>query len=440
MIPTSPHPDSLHQAIPEDFLPPISRWITLGGLFLLAAVGAAIGLAAVLKYRVTIKAPATIRPVGELPVVQVATGGIVKSIEVQENQEVKAGDIIAYVENSRLETKKSQLLGNIQRAKGQLNQLKAQITALDGQIGAETEQLNRTLAAAEAELRRSQRHYRDRKITITASVKEAEANYRSVEAALNAAKSKRNRYQPIAADGAISQNQLEEVKLEVEQQQQALRAALARLEREHAALNPLDAEVIIAQEKLVQEKARGEARLAKLAQEREQLIQQRVEIQNQFSSDKQELEQIRSELADTVIRSPFSGIVQQLYVRHPEQMLRQGRVIARISPSQVLLEIKATIPSTEINQVEIGQAVQMRVGGCLYTDYGLLGGTVSAISPDTIVRGTYEVTIQPESLLLKARGRECVIQSGMEGRADIIASEETVLEFILRKTRLLVDL
>ena len=440
MIPSSPHPDSLHQAIPEDFLPPISRWITLGGLFLLTAIGAAIGLATVLKYRVTVKVPATIRPVGELPVVQVATEGIVKSIEVQENQEVKAGDIIAYIENSRLETKKSQLFGNIQRAKGQLNQLKAQITALDGQIGAETEQLNRTLAAAEAELSRSQRHYRDRKITITASVKEAEANYRSVEAALNAAKSKRDRYQPIAADGAISQNQLEEVKLEVEQQQQALEAALARLERERAALNPGNAEVIIAQEKLVQEKARGEARLAKLAQEREQLIQQRVEIQNQFSSNKQELEQIRSELADTVIRTPFSGMVQQLYVRHPEQVLRQGRVIARIAPSQVLLEIKATVPSTEISQVEIGQAVQMRVGGCLYTDYGLLGGTVSAISPDTIVRGTYEVTIQPESLLLKARGRECLIQSGMEGRADIIASEETVLEFILRKARLLVDL
>ena len=440
MIPTHPHPDSLHKATPEDFLPSISRWITLGGLFLLAAVGAAIAFAAVLKYRVTVKAPATIRPVGELPVVEVATGGIVKSIEVEENQEVKAGDIIAYIENSRLETKKSQLLGNVQRANRQLNQLKAQITALDGQIAAETEQLNRTLGAAEAELRRSQRHYRDRKITITASVEEAEANYKSVKAALNAAKSKRDRYQPIAADGAISQNQLEEAKLEVEQQQQALEAALARLESARAALNPVDAEVIIAQEKLVQEQARGEATLANLTKEREQLIQRRVEIQNQLDSDKQELEQIRTELADTVIRAPVSGIIQQLYVRHPEQVLRQGNGIARIAPSQALLEIKAAVPSTEISQVEIGQAVQMRVGACPYTDYGLLGGTVSAISPDTIVRGTYEVTIRPLSLLLKARERECVIQSGMEGRADIIADEETVLGFIFRKARLLVDL
>jgi HlyD family secretion protein len=36
--------------------------------------------------------------------------------------------------------------------------------------------------------------------------------------------------------------------------------------------------------------------------------------------------------------------------------------------------------------------------------------------------------------------RQCYIQSGMEAKADIISKEETALQFILRKARLITDL
>ena len=91
----------------------------------------------------------------------------------------------------------------------------------------------------------------------------------------------------------------------------------------------------------------------------------------------------------------------------------------------------------------------MRVSACPYPDFGTLPGTVTAISPDAIApetqdqnaaAGNFQVTIAPESLKLTAPGRECIIQSGMEGRTDIISREETVLTFILRKASLLTDL
>ena len=52
----------------------------------------------------------------------------------------------------------------------------------------------------------------------------------------------------------------------------------------------------------------------------------------------------------------------------------------------------------------------------------------------------YEVTIEPESLTLGKANNLCSIQLGMESRADIIAREETVLQFLLRKSRLSVNL
>lgn len=48
----------------------------------------------------------------------------------------------------------------------------------------------------------------------------------------------------------------------------------------------------------------------------------------------------------------------------------------------------------------------------------------------------YEVTIQPEQAYLVKSDRQYPLQSGMEVTADIISREETVLTFILRRTRL----
>nr|WP_322745274.1 cysteine peptidase family C39 domain-containing protein [Coleofasciculus sp. LEGE 07081] len=56
--------------VPNEFLPPISRWSTLGGLFIVGSVGVAIALASVIKYNVTVKASATVRPADELRLVQ----------------------------------------------------------------------------------------------------------------------------------------------------------------------------------------------------------------------------------------------------------------------------------------------------------------------------------------------------------------------------------
>jgi len=57
-------------------------------VFLVGTFSAAVALAA---FHVTVKAPANIRPLGELRIVQAASEGVVR-IEVKENQVVRKGD------------------------------------------------------------------------------------------------------------------------------------------------------------------------------------------------------------------------------------------------------------------------------------------------------------------------------------------------------------
>ncbi|MBW4682798.1 MAG: HlyD family secretion protein [Microcoleus vaginatus WJT46-NPBG5] len=480
----------------NEFLPPISLWTRLGGLFLVATFGIGVIVAAITKYNVTVKAAATVRPTGDLRLIQASAQGSINRIEVKENQAVKQGEALAYIDDSQLQTKKSQLQGNIQNSQLQLTQLDAQISALAGQVAAESDGTKRAVASAQADLERSQRDYQDRQVTSVAGVSEAEANIRSAEeelqkaqaelqageanlrsiqATLKVAESKRDRYQPLVESGGLSQDQFEEAKLAVEQQEeavdqqkaliisqrqtieqqkQAIEAAKARLQGASASLDPSEAIVAMAREKIEQEKAAGAVTLARLNQEREQLLQRKVEIQSQLNRDQQELQQIETELKNTIIRSPVSGTVQVLNLRNTSQMVRPGDLIAQVSPSEAPLVVKALVSSEDISRVKAGQPVQMRVSACPYPDYGILKGKVTAVSPDamkpndnsqspqtpTSNAAFFEVTVQPENLALIQGDHKCPVQAGMQGTAEIISRKETVLTFILRKARLLTDL
>ena len=481
----------------NEFLPPIGRWIIFGGLFIVTIVGISFPLASVAKFKETVKAQASLRPAGKLRIVQAATEGQIIHIAAQENQTVKQGDLIATIDDSRLQTKKSQLNNNIQQARQQLIQIKAQINSLDTQIKAEEERINRAVTSAKAELERRWREYQDKKIVATAEVGEAQANLRatqkdlhrakaelnsaqanlrSIQAAYLAAKSKHERYQQVANQGALPLNQMEEAQLNVQQQleaiaaqqaqvmmhqetikqrQEAVMAARARLQRAQAYLAPSSAEVAIAKANIAQERARGQATLARLTRETEALIQQRIEMNKQLERDNHELHQVELDLSQTNITATVEGIISQLSLRNSGQTVRPGEQVAQIVPSNAPLEVKAKVSLKDVGKLELDQDVQMRVSACPYPDYGTLKGQVKHISADALfpkmndthlppeqakaTTAFYEVTIKPERPSLGKKNHQCTLQLGMEGRADIVTREETVFKFLLRKARLLTD-
>ncbi|MEH2361745.1 HlyD family efflux transporter periplasmic adaptor subunit [Nostoc sp.] len=485
----------------NEFLPPISRWTTFGGLFIVFVLSLAVPVAAVVKYKVTVIGQAVVRPAGELRIVQAATEGQVMQIYVKENQTLQKGDTIATIDDSRLQTKKNELQTNIQQARLQLIQTVPQMNAIDSQIRAQNDRTNRTIASAKAELKGRDRDHQDKNITSITELQEAEANVKiaqeelyagqaqlqaalanlyATEAALGAATSKQNRYDSAAKQGALSRDQLEEVQLAVKQQQQAVQAqkatykaqektnerlkqavngAIARRSRAQVALNPSNADVAMATEHIAQEKASGEVNKATLERERQTLLKEKIETEKQLERQENELKQAEIDLKQTTISATADGIISKLNLRNPGQTLRVGEEVVQIVPSHAPLVIKAAIASEAKNKVKIGQKVQMRVTACPYPDYGTLKGVVKAIAPDaassqkndantdtdstpkaTAVGAFYEVTIEPEKLALGRTIKKCQIQLGMDGRVDIITREETVLQFLLRKARLMTDL
>ncbi|MBD2360635.1 HlyD family efflux transporter periplasmic adaptor subunit [Anabaena minutissima FACHB-250] len=455
----------------DDFLPPVSIWTSLVGILLVGTVGTAIALSAWIKYDVVVRTAATVRPVGDVRLVQPEMEGTVESVLVTENQIVKRGDAIARLDTDQLQIKQSLLQSNIQQGKLQLIQIDAQISTLDTQILAEARLIERTIASAQADLTRNQRDYQERQITTyseslaaEAGLQKALANLQKAQADLEFAEVDRDRYQQLTEIGAIGRREYEQKKLVVEQtkaflaaEKQAVEIAQAQLQSAKAAVNPSNATVAIATERIAQERARGEASMATLNKEKQALQQRRVEMQAQFNQYQKELQQVARQLQSSIIRATSDGVILKLNLRNPGQVVRASEPIAEIVPQNTPLVIKAMIPTADIKKVDVGQKVQLRVDACPYPDYGTLQAVVSAISPDAIAPqrndtstsasnaviptgGYFEATIQPENLKFGNGDRQCYIQSGMNANANIISQQETALQFILRKARLVTDL
>ena len=485
----NPNSEDLHILEANEFLPHIGKWIHIGGGVMIGMFVVAISLSSVLYYNVTVKVPATIRPLGELRLVESAITGTVKKIAVKENQIVNKGEVIAYLDDSQFQSQKKQLQNTIQQSKLQLLQIDAQINEINTQIIAQTNLNERTILAARAELTGTKRNYQDQqiktgtemtqaKITINLAKNQLErlqkekvliASLQEAEAALKLAISQRDRLQNIATSRAISQNLMEEkeqavtsaqAKLEQaksnaknlqEEKEQAVKLAQINLQKAKIGINPSNANVTVALERINQEKARGDGNLAALKKERELLIQQRLELQKQQIRTGQELQQLENELNKSVIRSPTKGTLMQLKLRNSGQVVQLSEALAQIAPVDAPLIIKAHVSAKDIDKIKIGQAVQMQVSSCPYPDYGTLKGTVKTIAPDVIATtqnnyiistpqlATYEINIDPQNLFLGKGDRLCYLKSGMEGRADIISQQETVMQFILRKSKLITN-
>jgi multidrug efflux pump subunit AcrA (membrane-fusion protein) len=382
-------------------------------------------LAALLPYPVTIKAPVIVRPDGDLRLVEATLTGTVAEIRVKANDRVNQGAVLAVLRDDALATTQQELGSDLQAITAQLTQGQRRMLALQAQIGAEKEATARSLAAASHRLEDLERSYQDHQAT-------TRSDLRSAQARVGLAQEELKRYDDLAARGALGE-------LQVQEKQAALDTALATLDRALALVNPSDASLTQTRQEIAQIQARGRATLAELGQKQTQLAQDQSDLQRQRQVIEQRLGQIDRDLARLTLRAPVTGVIQDLTLRNPGQVLSAGEVVAHLAPAQAPLLVKALVNQNDISQIKPGQAVTLRIDSCVYTDFGTLAGIITAIAPDaqaTGQGGRYGVSIQPHITTLYNGDLPCALQAGMEGQAHIPLRAETMLSFWWRKLRL----
>jgi HlyD family secretion protein len=152
-------PESLPPLQNDEFLPPIGNWIRLGGWLLVASLAGGLGLAAVIRYNVTVQAIATVRPAEELSLVQTTSEGTIRQVLVKENQLVQQGDVIAELRSfdqlqfAKLQSRRQRIQAYIQQYQAQVDRIDQHLQAITAEDSAlEFAQANTAAQGNAAEL------------------------------------------------------------------------------------------------------------------------------------------------------------------------------------------------------------------------------------------------------------------------------------------------
>lgn len=302
----------------------------------------------------TLEATGSVAAGEMVPVSSQATGLQIKEILVDEGDIVKAGQVMARLDDSVLQAQLAQAKASVAQAEARLTELRA---------GSRKEEI----AQAQARLDQAKARLSQAQASIPRQIEQAQAQVESARARLTLADNRYKSYQSLVDQGAVTRDRYNEALSDYRSAQANLSEAQQRLEQARNTNNPeIDQLAAVVKE--------AEQQLEQLrAGSRQEVITQ---AEAQLAQAKGQQQAITAQLANTRIVAPASGKVAE----------RTARVGDVTSPSQPLfkiidkgrLELLLKVPETQLPQIRPGQSVNITSD----TERNLkLTGTVREINP-----------------------------------------------------------
>lgn len=150
---------------------------------------------------------------------------------------------------------------------------------------------------------------------------------------------------------------------------------------------------------------------------------------------KQRLKKTEDSLRRTVLRSPVSGVIKSLYVSSTGGVLAPGETVAEIVPGEDKLIIEAKLPVADIGYVRIGNTAHVRLATADGFRFNFIQGTVTHISPDTLVNKEgipfYQIHIDIQGQFFKKRDEVHYLFPGMMVQCSILIGKRSIFEYLL---------
>lgn len=324
---------------------------------------------------VKIEASGTVEPIQSVNISPENPGTLVK-LMVEQGDRVRQGQVLAVMKNNAIQAQGVQAQANLQEAIAAISQTQTNIT---GEIG----QAQARLAQTEAQLKEAQER-------IPRDIAQAEAAVASAESRYALAGERVRRYRYLVQEGAEAQDRLDETINEYRNAEAGLFEARQRLTQLQNTARPeierLGAAVGEAQIALQQRQRSAEAEMARL--------------QAAAEAQKANLEGVKVQYQDSIIKAPFDGIVTQKYATEGAFVTptTSASSTASATSSSILalargLKIVAKVPEVDVGQLQRGQPVKIVADA--YPDR-VFQGRIERIAPEAIIEDnvtSFEVTI-----------------------------------------------
>lgn len=271
---------------------------------------------------------------GDDAAVSAKVAGRIREISVREGDQVKAGQVIAVIDDEQVKAREEQERSLVQQAEARVASVRQQIAVLSAQL--ESSNTGVDQARIDAQGRVSQAE---------ADVARAEAQLVKEEAALKQAKYDEERYVKLAGDGDVPERTGYQAKSTAESHAAAVQAARKQVEAARAAK-------MIAQANL----SNVAMRSSNSAAIRQQMIQAETDVvaaEAEAQKARARLKEVEADRNDLQIVAPFDGTVAT-------RTAEPGEVIAAGTPVVTLVDLttvylRGFIPEGEIGRVRAGQ-------------------------------------------------------------------------------------
>jgi HlyD family secretion protein len=136
-----------------------------------------------------------------------------------------------------------------------------------------------------------------------------------------------------------------------------------------------------------------------------------------------------------VISSPVAGKVTLTRFRNEYQVIKAGETLATVVPdSPANIVARAVIPISGFGKIEIGQAVNIKLSGFPYMQYGLLKGRIYSLS-QVPGEGGFSADIELTGGMTSTYSEKIRFIHQMDGTADIITKDIRLINKFLSPVR-----
>jgi HlyD family secretion protein len=262
------------------------------------------------------------------------TAGRLLEIRVREGDKVKAGDIIAVLDDDQIRARE-------EAARAALTSTQANAKVAQAQVGVLQQQLQQNqLLTYQAKLD-AQGRVRQAEADLAA----AESELAQQQAAYDLALFDKDAYTRLAPSGAVSERPGTRAVAPADQDAAAVAAAKRRVEASQGSLTTAQANL-----------ANGGIRESQVAGVQQQIAQQQAQIASLTAVTQQaraQLAEAEANRQDLTVRAPFNGTVMTRTAEPGEVVQAGTSIVTLLDLSQVYL--RGFIPEGEIGKVAVGQ-------------------------------------------------------------------------------------
>ncbi len=352
-------------------------------------------------------------PKGAVYKVNPTETGKVASLQVKEGQLVKAGQPLLELDSALATTEVEALEKQLAADRIQLSQTQNLLVQLSLQA-----QTRSTIAKAGTEAQ---------KVAIAqaqSSVDTSEALIEQFNADAAAQQERLKRFQPLVAQGAISQDQIFQIEQNLRDRQRSLTEHQGNLKQNQTTVDRLQVE-------LGQKQAEEQQYQLEAQQQLQQLRLQISQLQAKIDQTQTQLKAAQAKREQRVVTAPVTGLVSMLQVQHAGEVVQIGQPLAEISPQNAPLVMSALLPSREAGLVKVGMPVQLKFDAFPYQSYGVVSGQVTRISPDAQAHSELGQVYQVEVAVDQAANPRVLFKAGQTGTVEIVTRNRRIVDVLL---------